>query len=280
MRKRALSACLVALGALLLAGCFRNLPGAGTATPPPPAATPTPAGDDRQAEDSGWQLVANGIAWRELSFYPNPETRRRTVVYAVRIDPAAVTFRVHYAPGEPRAINEWARQTDAHFLINGGFFTPEFAALGLLVSDGRAHGQSYEGYGGMFQVAGGRVRVRALALEPYLPGEPLEQAVQAFPMLLNPGGAPAYPEDPNDVLSRRTIVGVDREGRAVFLVVPAGGLTLHEASQWLAAADFGLDAALNLDGGGSTALHVQVGDFTKWVPSLDPLPVVIAAYLR
>lgn len=276
-RRRSIGGWAILVFALLtLSGCFRPNPAAA-----PPTPTPVESPDEgRRETDTGWQPVTRGVEWREMAFYPNPETRRRTLAYIVRIDPAAVTLRVHYAPGAPRAITAWAEQTGAPFLINGGFFSPEYVALGLLVSDGMHHGQSYNDFGGMFQVTGGRARVRALALEPYFPGEPLDQAVQAFPMLLNPGGAPAYPDDPDDRLSRRTVVGQDRAGRLVFVAVPAGGLTLYESSQWLAGADFDLDVALNLDGGGSTALYLKAGDFLKWVPSVDPLPVVIAAYLR
>ncbi|MBN1284788.1 MAG: phosphodiester glycosidase family protein [Anaerolineae bacterium] len=234
--------------------------------------TPAPPASDLNGE---WQAVAPGVAWRELVL--DAGEGWEVQVTAVRFDPGAVTFRVHYAPGEAHTIYEWARQTGAVFLINTSFFTPERVANGLVVADGQRYGQSYAGYGGMFQVSSGRVRVRSLRQEPYHIGEPLDQAVQAFPMLVDPGGVPAYDEF-DDLRARRSIVGIDRQGRVIFIVLPVLGLTLYETSQWLAASDFDLDVALNLDGGGSTALFFEFGEVCKVRVGFDRVPAVIAAY--
>jgi uncharacterized protein YigE (DUF2233 family) len=263
MQRRSLALlCLAVLVPLALASCN-------------PTAPTTPA----EEADTAWRQAAPGVEWREITFSPAGAARSATA-FAARLEPAAAILRVHYAPGEPRSITDWAGQTGAQFLINGSLFTPEDLAMGLLVSDGRFFGQSFVGYGGMFQVSGGWPRVRSLAAEPYWPGEPIDQAVQTFPMLLTPGGLPAYPSKPGDRPARRSIVGQDRAGRLVFIAVLSGGLTLHETSQWLAATDFDLDIALNLDGGGSTALYLSTGSAQRLVASFDPLPVVIAAYLR
>lgn len=254
---------MLALILLVLLGCNLTTQ-SGTATPAPYL-------------DGVWQVLAPGVAWREVKLKTGDGWD--VPVTAVRLDPGAVIFRVHYAPGNPRTIHEWQRQTGAAFLINGSFFTPDHIANGLVITDGQRHGSSYEGYGGMFQVSGGRVEVRSLRRLAYHPGEPIDQAVQAFPMLVTPGRVAAYYEM-GGRRARRSIVGLDRQGRAVFIVLPGTGLSLYETSQWLAAGDFDLDVALNLDGGGSTALFFEFGGVRKVHVGFDPVPVVIAAYPR
>jgi len=60
-------------------------------------------------------------------------------------------------------------------------------------------------------------------------------------------------------------------------VVPAGLFTLADLAGWLSGGDFGLVAALNLDGGGSTGYWAGSND---QVDSLTPVPAVLAVYDR
>jgi exopolysaccharide biosynthesis protein len=160
--------------------------------------------------------------------------------------------------------------------VNANFFTPEGLPIGLVTSDGAAFGASLVNRGGMFQVTGGVARVRSLIEEPYY-GEALEQAVQAFPMLVV-NRQPIYQQPWADRTSRRTVVAQDGAGRIVILVTPLLGMTLNEMATFLIT-DVELDIinALNLDGGGSTILVAPGG---IELPSFDPVPVVLAFYAR
>ncbi len=94
-------------------------------------------------------------------------------------------------------------------------------------------------------------------LEPYL-GEPLEQAVQAFPMLITNGQA-SFSNPQNDRITRRTVAGQDTQGRIVLLVTASVvGMRLVDLSSYLASTDLNLVNAVNLDGGGSTLLSLNV----------------------
>lgn len=251
-----------------LVGC--NLAGASQASPTPrPAATPTPI--PPPTVEPGWEGVAPGLAMRTYRTQ-NVFTQFR----AVRIDPAQHRFVAHYHAGQPRTLAAWqAALPDALVIINANFFTPENRVLGLLVSDGQVYGQAYTDRGGMFAVAtDGQVRVTSNIAEPYR-GQPLAQAVQAFPMLVEAGVA-AYtrPGTP----SRRTVIGQDAQGRIVLMVTPTLGPSLAELSAYLPTTDLGLVNAFNLDGGGSTMLAVQPAGYT--LSSLDPVPAVLAVYAR
>lgn len=226
-----------------------------------------------------WQTVAPGMELRTLRI-GQPYTDSSFEMTLARLDPAQVRFRVHYTPLELHSFSEWSSMlSDALLIVNASFFTEAFTAVGLVVADGQVSGQSLIGYGGMFQVTGETVRVRSLVQEPYQ-GETLDQAVQAFSMLLEAGGQLARTGDGFDTPARRTIVAQDTQGRILFMVTPLGTLTFRNAQSWLADSDLNIEVAFALDGGKSTGMYARASDGELLHPSVDPVPVVIAAYPR
>lgn len=240
-----------------------------------PAVVPAPL--DVQLEiNTGWRTLAPGL---EQRIYRPQGANALTQFTAVRIDPAYYTFRVHYQPGQRRTVQEWrSALPGAAVFVNANFFDPQGSPLGLVVSDGVTYGRSFQGFGGFIQVKHGQVRVRSNILEPFA-GEPLEQAVQAFPMLVTDGRA-SYFNTSGDRVSRRTVVGQDSAGRIILLVSSSlVGMRLVDLSEYLPTSDLDLVNALNLDGGGSSLLALNVPEPAQ-IPSFDPVPVVLAAYPR
>ncbi len=232
-----------------------------------PTTIPTPA--------SLWQSLAPGLETR--TYTPNGNSFAQIV--ALRITPALYTFRVHYQPDEPLYINGWkTRLPEAVAFVNANFFNADFTVNGLLVADGQVQGIPYSGYGGMFQVQNGVARVRSTLVEPY-GGEWLEQATQAFPMLVL-NGTQAYTNPRSDRASRRTIVAEDNVGRIILMATPRIGPTLLELSAYLPTTDMNLVSAVNLDGGGSTMLYVGAGETPPHIASIDRVPAVLAVYPR
>jgi uncharacterized protein YigE (DUF2233 family) len=241
-----------------------------------PTVTPRPTATSAP-RDTGWQAIAPGVEYRELKIVQGDRSDRLRIA---RIDPAQNRLRVLYEPDRPRRVSEWLAQADALVIVNGNFFDPQNRALGLVIQDGRTlDGIAYEGFGGMFAVNGDDVRVRWNVQEPYN-GEPLTYALQNFPMLVLPGGAPNLQIDDNGRAAPRTAVAQDRSGRIVLLVSPAFTFTLTEFGQWLAASDLDLDVALNLDGGTSSGLVLKKGHQTLGTDSWVPVPNVIVVEQR
>lgn len=226
---------------------------------------------------TSWQTISPGL---EKRVYLPPPENEVTKVVVLRIDPAYYTFRVHYRPGAPLTIRQWANALPgAVAFVNANFFDENGNALGLLVADGQAYGQSFVDRGGTFLVQNGQPRVRSNIAEPYT-GESLEQGVQGFPMLIL-DGAQAYTDTAQDRFTRRTVVAQDSDGRIVLLVTPLIGLTLLDLSAFLPTTDMSLMNALNLDGGGSTLMYLNVNGTPEYiVTSLDPVPAVLAVYPR
>lgn len=299
------------LGALLLAGCQAlgirlsdaPTPVVGTPLPTwagvvnpyvtsvapytPPAALPTPLPTQNPVATSGvvnpanvggagWNLVTQSIALRQFSM-----TTGNTAipVMVARIDPARVSFQVYYTPGDLHVLSEWrAALPTATLLVNGNYYTQQNTAIGLVVSNNN----SYGGYinrsdSGLFQVQGGRARVRSLWLEPYNAAERLEQAVQGFPILAAQGQAAPISPDLDQGTNRRTVIATDRLGRVLIIMTPSGGATLAEMARWLATGSgLDIDMALNLDGGRSTQMLAGTQSF----PGLAGVPLMIAVFSR
>ena len=146
-------------------------------------------------------------------------------------------------------------------------------------SNGKAFGSSFEGFGGMLAINQDRAELRWLVQRPYNFNEPLQAALQSFPILVQPGGKLGFAADREDhARARRTVIAQDRESRILFIVAPQGYFSLHQLSAYLTDSDLDLDIAINLDGGGSTGLLVAKP--REIIPSKVLLPFVILVYER
>lgn len=255
----------------LVGACNMTLP----ADPAPPSNSPGIMPTLTPIIQAGWEVLGPGLERRSYLIANDPLRE----VLVVRVDPAHYTFRAHYRAGAPLSIRQW-RDTlpGAVAIVNANFFDPQYQVLGLLVADGVAHGQSYTDRGGTLIVQDGQPRIRSNTQEPYR-GEALEQAVQAFPMLVL-NGQQAYTSTAADRSTRRTAIAQDRQGRILVMVTPLIGMTLVDLSAFLAAADMEIVNAFNLDGGGSSLLSVETGAVSYSLPSFDPVPAVLAIYPR
>jgi uncharacterized protein YigE (DUF2233 family) len=224
--------------------------------------------------DTGWLTLENGVELRQIDVATQYGTERATVV---RLDPGLVRFRVGYDPGNPRRLSDWAAESDPVLAVNGGYYTAENTAIGVVISGGQRWGSTLSDFAGMLAVTQDQtVSVRWLAAWPYDPAEPLQEALQSFPVLVKPGGQMGFPADADDgTPDRRTVVAQDRDSRILVVVAPSGLMSLHDMAVFLTSTDLNLDAALNLDGGASTGMWLSAGEREIRVDSAAPLPVVI-----
>ena len=223
--------------------------------------------------ENDWEILDTGLERRITA----PEGQPLSAVVVLRIDPQAYDFRAHYRPGAPMWINEW-RDTlpESVALVNANFFDRDNRIQGLLVADGVRYGESYTWRGGTFAVYDGNIFIesnRQRAFQNTL----LDQAVQAFPMLVQNGTA-TYTNTREDRVSRRTAVGQDSEGRVLLMATTLFGMRLTDWSAFLAESDLDLVNAFNLDGGGSTMMMIASDDYT--LSSFDAVPAVLAVYPR
>jgi len=244
-----------------------------TLVSPTPTLTPTPTSEP---EDTGWTPTESGPEVRSLNVALEEGKERVTVV---RVRPDVVQLRVAYHPGKAQYLSAWADPLDPLVAVNGGYFTSDLVATGLVVSEGRVSGTSYGEFAGMLYAGvDGVPQLRWLQTTPYRSDEMLNAAVQCFPVLVKPGGVMGFPAGADDGrTARRTVVAQDGSGRMLFLVAARGFFDLHTLAMWLVESDLDIDIALNLDGGPSSGLWVP-GAAT--IDSLLPVPVAVLVLPR
>lgn len=274
---------LIILTLFLLACSTSLLPTATPTAQPTPTATSTATPIPTRTplpDDSGWVPLVPGISLRSRNVQTGEVVERISIA---RFDPKSVELRILYAAEQPQLVSEWAKQNNALLVINAGYFTPEYLVTGLTISNGEVHGNAYDDFAGMLAVTPqGDISVRWLRERPYDPQEGLREAVQAFPVLVKPGGVMGFPADADEGYpARRTVVAQDRSGCILFIVAPRGYLSLHALAVYLAESDLDIDVALNLDGGTSSGLWINDAQpHMMNVESLTPVPAVIAVFQR
>ncbi|HLO31110.1 MAG TPA: phosphodiester glycosidase family protein [Anaerolineales bacterium] len=244
----------------------------------PPIPDPSPS--VTSVPDTGWSALRPGLERRVIPIH-NDQNQQVESVYIWRLDQRHFWLDVAFDE-RPKSLEAWQKETNAALVLNGGYFSIEdkrYSPDGLTVVKGRASGRSFEGYGGMLAIKGGRAELRWLVEKPYDPSEPLQAALQSFPVLVQPGGKLGFgPERENQARARRTVIAQDKEGRILLIVTPDGYFTLHQISAYLTGSDLNLDIAFNLDGGGSTG--ILVAKPREIIPSKVLLPFVILVYPR
>ena len=92
--------------------------------------------------------------------------------------------------------------------------------------------------------------------------------------------APAFNPDLSNTANRRTVIAQDKQGRILILVTSPGTTNFTDLANWLAISGLEIEAALNLDGGNSTAMYLATGGPSQLTPGLAKVPVVIAVYSK
>jgi exopolysaccharide biosynthesis protein len=187
-------------------------------------------------------------------------------VIALRIDTSLYEFSVEVqsGPDGERVIDFGARK-DADIAINGGFFGEKepgknLFSVGYLQIDGKVLSRPWLNSGGFLVLQDGKPAIfPSDGGVPKLPGS----KIQSKPLLIESGGRWAMNTDLRN-LRRRSLVCLQSDSQVVLVVISGIGMSLYEAG-WLlretrSGGFFGCDAALALDGGGSTQLWVRDND--------------------
>jgi uncharacterized protein YigE (DUF2233 family) len=227
-----------------------------------------------------WSVLQPGLERRVIEVYDN-QNQHVESVHIWRLDQKYFRMDVAYAE-RPKSLETWQQETNAAIVVNGGYYSIEnerYFPDGLTISNGQAFGRSFAGFGGMLAINQDQAELRWLAQEPYNALEPLQAALQSFPILVEPGGKLGFgPERESQTRARRTVIAQDRDGRILLIVTPQGYFTLHQLSVYLTESDLNLDIAVNLDGGGSTG--ILVANPRELISPTRPIPFVILVYAR
>ncbi|MFL6583080.1 MAG: phosphodiester glycosidase family protein [Chthoniobacterales bacterium] len=175
----------------------------------------------------------------------------------------SATLRVVDNGGQERDLAVAMQQANCIAGVNGGYFDPQFAPIGLRVIEGKTTSPLIRAH----LLTGVLSASRDHGLEIVRVGEfsrkrQLDAAVECGPFLVDLGRPVRGLDDTR--VARRTFAAVARGGRAVIGV--CDGATLAQLGEMLAstplADGFTVWRAMNLDGGSSTAFWFRHGNGT------------------
>ena len=145
--------------------------------------------------------------------------------------------------------------------------------MGLIIADGQAIGPANNRQmRGMFVAEPKgispdlpRATILDLLATPVNPQNlPWTQGVQSFPLLLDYKGNIRVQD--SDKKANRTVIATDRVGNILVFNTSNRFFTLRELAQFLKASKFGIDSALNLDGGTEAQLLIKTKDLEFFSP--------------
>ena len=220
----------------------------------------------RAADDQPrWTMISPGVEDRTFHVV-DPDTQETFPVFAVR----ASARQVRVVTGKILDAAGWRETAGAIVAINGGFFDPAQRPVNLLVTNGRLVSRFSHGSGGVFYIHAGRAGILPsvdFARNASLISN-VDQAVQCSPMLVH-GGRSTHLKPQS---SRRSGIGIQRDGRVVMAVCDSGLPLPTWGRLWADPNRLDCVNALNLDGGPSTQLSLKAGATAVDIPGGWPVP--------
>jgi uncharacterized protein YigE (DUF2233 family) len=240
------------------------------------------------AAQSGWRITSTQREtssdesvehWTSVA--ENTETAHRATLHFAVFETRAATLRVIDQPDTPRIeLAKAMARAKAVAGVNGGYFDPEDAPLGLLVSEGRVLSRLRKAKlltGVLFATKSTVDIVRA---SRFSMNDRIESAVQCGPLLVERAAPVAGLNDTRP--ARRTFATVDGEGRAALGI--CSRVTLAELSRILCLTNAGgkgrIARALNLDGGSSSAFWFAGKEEAFSVPEIKSVRDFVAVVPR
>lgn len=227
--------------------------------------------------NSAWQSIAPGLAYQDL--LSDSHWRH---LHAFRIDlKQQQLFSILASDFSQKgaSIIEYARQSKAPLLVNGGFFDEQTRPLGLRISAGELKNPLKNiSWWGIFYIKNQHPYLSAPNSFQKSRQKPqnFEFAIQAGPRLLIHGQIP--PLKPGE--AERSALCITAEKDLILVVTEFFSLSARALAERLKAAPLHCVDALNLDGGSSSQLYAKLPSFSLWVQSFSQVSDAIAIQAR
>jgi Phosphodiester glycosidase len=174
--------------------------------------------------------------------------------FALRFDQTRFELSLLWSPSGLHVPED--RPADTLAIWNGGYFEQDLRPSGLLLDQGRQAAPPNSG-SGLIVFGHGRDPMRLVRYRDRSDlADSIASALQLWPFLIEPGGAPGIRRD-DQKRAHRSAVGLDAAGRGLLLAVIDDGVSLYRLMG--IARDLGAVVAANLDGGPSTGFGLSVG---------------------
>lgn len=207
-----------------------------------------------------WQQVADGIQYKKIILGHETIEERSTapgIIHAFQIDTLKNKLAVITAK-QIGSINSYikplAKKTGALIAINGGFFSPEYESLGLIVQNGQEINKlKWTSWWHIFQMR--RFKPQIITKQEYNLIPDIEMAIESGPRLLIDGKMPQLKPS----IAERSAIGISQDGKVILASTEGALLSLSDFAENLK--KIGCYDALNLDGGSSTQIYAKFKRF-------------------
>jgi exopolysaccharide biosynthesis protein len=210
-----------------------------------------------------WKTVTDGVDYQHF-------TSGKDDIHVVRVDLTNKDLRVVTTRESERGttVSDFAKKNNAIVAINGDYFTDKMVPVGLALGPcGVWKGTKDTSREGVIAIGEAKADIYPQKDVLDEPEAWMKTAVSGWPMIVKscqPLRASALPGSDNFTRSPhpRTAVGVSEDGKTMYLVVADGrregvpGLTLARLAAFMHD-ELGACEAMNLDGGGSSAMWVD-----------------------
>src|SRR6266487_1509486 len=205
-----------------------------------------------------------GVVHRHLVL-EDSETNESATIDLALFSTKSCTLRVIDQPALPRTdLAQAMRQKRCLAGVNGGYFDPDYAPIGLLISDGKIIAPLQRAKLITGVLAASPREVQILRTREFSRRQKLDAAIQCGPFLVDLGRS--VPGLEKTRTARRTFAAVGSVDRAALGF--CSDVSLLELAKILATTrlgdDFKIQRALNLDGGSSSAFWVAARDGTAY----------------
>lgn len=206
-------------------------------------------------ELTDWKPLESGIDYLSIN------TALGVLVKAFKIDQNEFEFLVEQQnKNEGETAASFAKRLNAKIVVNGGFFARKASGalvpVGLLRDNGKYFSKAWRNVGGYLLFKDGRGEILPTRTKI---DENANEVIQSKPVIIEPNGIWALNNNLG-LLKNRTIVCLKKDSSVIIVTIAGSGLSLFEAG-WMMRHEkwggwFDCDAAIALDGGGSTQLYV------------------------
>jgi uncharacterized protein YigE (DUF2233 family) len=263
------------LCALPCSGAAQGTPGAGHRFKNSPALAIADAGS--------WRAIQSGSEFRKVTL-ERRDPYQIIELKLFRFDSRGIVPRVVRSQMyslKSANVKTLAEKSGAIAMINANYFDGNGKPLGFLKVLGEEINPNVsksELFTGIFAI---KDRLAFIVhRDHFVPGE-ADSALQAGPLLLAKGAALTVTRGAERQF-RRSVIGIDSGQRVILAVTDTlfGGLTWVELQEFFGSAEWRAQTSdlLNLDGGGSTQVHVRGSQFEEYVAGTAEVPVAIGFF--
>ncbi len=207
-------------------------------------------------EAQEWHRIAPGIEYQDIS---DNSIINLSHIHAFKIDLNHNKFSLALAENlndTPAFVDNFAKKYSAAIAINGGFFDKSYHPLGLRISNHHQYNPIKQiSWWGIFYINDNKPQITNI--RNFNKNKDINFAVQSGPRLIVDGNIPKLKPG----YAERTALGITKNGLVIILVTQNNPITTTELAKLMHEEPLRCENALNLDGGSSSQLFVNLEGF-------------------